>query len=109
MKKNDQAFFFFNLSHFLFFRFFFQFNIFFNSLVPKKIYRPHRRKKNLTRVLRGKQAIFFLWPHCHYQNYIPSSDPILSGFLVPLLPPFPGLLLGLLQDTYLSLQVHMMV
>ena len=94
---------------FFFSDFFFSLIFFLIHLFQKKIYRPHRRKKNLTRVLRGKQAIFFLWPHCHYQNYIPSSDPILVGFLVPLLPSLPGLLLGLLQDTYLSLQVHMMV
>ena len=31
--------------------------------VSTKIYRSNRRKKDVTRVLRQKQAIFFLWPH----------------------------------------------
>ena len=56
-----------------------------------------------------KASNFFSLASLSLSDYIPSSDPILAGFLVPLLPSLPGLLLGLLQDTYLSLQVHMMV
>ena len=63
MKKNDQAFFFFNWSHFLifFFSFLFLFNIFFliHLLFQVKFTGCIVEKKNLTWVLRQKQAIFF--------------------------------------------------
>ena len=50
-----------------FFSVFFFCLIFFNSLfVLKKNYRPHCRKKILTRALRRKEAILFLWPNTQF-------------------------------------------
>ena len=65
------------LSFFSFF--FFCLTFFWFNCCFEKNYWPYRRKKILTRALRGKQAIFFLWP---YSFKCLSSTLLKTSFLL---------------------------